>query len=137
MADTNPSSPSDAASIHRSSEMDDQLTVAETAPAPGTAVITVGGELDMLTSPQLRAVMLDRLGSDGAIELIVLDLDEVTFLGTSGLAVLIEVREAALKAGVELRLACAGRRVLRPLSIAGLLPMFDVHDTIEGALKPT
>jgi anti-anti-sigma factor len=60
----------------------------------------------------------------------------VTFLGTSGLAVLIEVREAAQQAGVALLLACTGRRVLRPLSIAGLVPMFDVRDSIEDALAP-
>ena len=98
-------------------------------------MIEVGGEVDMLTSPQLRRVTLDQLA--GGAELVVLGLDAVTFLGTSGLAVLIEVREAAHAAGVELRLACTQRRVLRPLAIAGLIPLFDIHDTLERALAQT
>lgn len=113
-------------------DADDQITVATSNPAAGQVVVEVGGEVDMLTSPQLRRVVLDRLGS-GA-ELVVLGLDAVTFLGTSGLAVLIEVREAAHAAGVELRLACTQRRVLRPLAIAGLVPLFDIHDTVDLAL---
>ncbi|WP_344416206.1 STAS domain-containing protein [Pseudonocardia ailaonensis] len=121
----------------RRGEAEDQITIA-TRPAgegAGKVVVTVGGEVDMLTSPQLRSAVLAQL-ADGA-ELVVLALDDVTFLGTSGLAVLIEVREAAHQAGVELRLACTGRRVLRPLSIAGLVPMFDIHDTVELALRDT
>jgi anti-sigma B factor antagonist len=91
----------------------------------------------MLTSPQLRSAVLDQFEPDAGVELVVLDLDGVTFLGTSGLAVLIEVREAAHTAGVELRLACTARRVLRPLTIAGLIPLFDIHDTVERALAAT
>ena len=71
------------------------------------------------------------------MELLVLALDDVVFLGTSGLAVLIEVRDTAHGAGVELRLACTARRVMRPLAIAGLVPLFDIHPTIEEALAPT
>ncbi|ODU12192.1 MAG: hypothetical protein ABT15_27575 [Pseudonocardia sp. SCN 73-27] len=112
------------------------MTVSVVRPEPGTVVVTVGGEVDMLTSPQLRSALVDHIGDD-SVELVVVDLDGVTFLGTSGLAALIEVREAAHAAGVGLRLACTGRRVLRPLSIAGLLPMFDIHDSVDAALAPT
>ncbi|WP_214366624.1 STAS domain-containing protein [Pseudonocardia sp. H11422] len=137
MPDTRESSPTDPSSVRRGSDADDQITVTTTTPAPGQAVIEVGGEVDMLTSPQLRGVVLEKLDESAGVELIVLSLDSVTFLGTSGLAVLIEVREAAHKAGVELRLACTGRRVLRPLTIAGLVPMFDIHDTVGQALVAT
>jgi anti-sigma B factor antagonist len=119
----------------RRGEGEDQITVTTRTAGEQTVVVEVGGEVDMLTSPQLRSAALTQL-ADGA-QLIVLALDGVTFLGTSGLAVLIEVREAAHQAGVELRLACTGRRVLRPLSIAGLVPMFDIHDTVEDALQQT
>jgi len=91
----------------------------------------------MLTSPQLRSAVIEQFGTEAGVELVVLALDGVSFLGTSGLAVLIEVREAAHAAGVELRLACTARRVLRPLTIAGLVPLFDIHDTVEQALTAT
>jgi anti-sigma B factor antagonist len=137
MSETRENLPSDPPSIRRGGDADDQISLSTTRPAPGQVVITVGGEVDMLTSPQLRSAVLDQFEPDSGVELVVLDLDGVTFLGTSGLAVLIEVREAAHAAGVELRLACTARRVLRPLTIAGLIPLFDIHDTIDGALAAT
>jgi anti-sigma B factor antagonist len=137
MSETCENLPSDPASIRRGGDLDDQITLATSSPAPGTVVIEVGGEVDMLTSPQLRAAVIEQFGAQGELELVVLALDDVSFLGTSGLAVLIEVREAAHAAGVELRLACTARRVLRPLTIAGLVPLFDIHDTVEQAMAAT
>jgi anti-sigma B factor antagonist len=137
MSETRENLPSDPPSIRRGGDADDQISLSTARPVPGQVVITVGGEVDMLTSPQLRSAVLDQFEPDSGVELVVLDLDGVTFLGTSGLAVLIEVREAAHAAGVELRLACTARRVLRPLTIAGLIPLFDIHDTIDQALAAT
>src|SRR6476620_6724324 len=117
-------------------DADDQITLTVRRTGSHT-VIEVGGEVDMLTSPQLRATVLEQLAETAGVEVVVLDLDAVTFLGTSGLAVLIEVREAAHMAGVELRLACTARRVLRPLTIAGLVSLFDIHDSQEAALAAT
>jgi anti-sigma B factor antagonist len=137
MSETRENLQADPSSIRRGGDADDQITLSTTRPAQGQVVIKVGGEVDMLTSPQLRFAVLDHFEPDAGVELVVLDLDGVTFLGTSGLAVLIEVREAAHAAGVELRLACTARRVLRPLTIAGLIPLFDIHDTVERALAAT
>lgn len=137
MPETRMNPPSEPPPTRRSGDADDQVTLATRSPAPGQVVVDVGGEVDMLTSPQLRAITLEQLQPAAGVELVVLGLDKVTFLGTSGLAVLIEVREAAHTAGVELRLACTARRVLRPLTIAGLVPLFDIHDTLEQALAAT
>ena len=54
-----------------------------------------------------------------------------------GLAVLIEVRDVAHSSGVQLRLVCTARRVIRPLAIAGLVSLFDIHPTVDEALAPT
>jgi anti-sigma B factor antagonist len=137
MSETRENLPSDPPSIRRGGDADDQITLTTSSPADGQIVIEVGGEVDMLTSPQLRAAVLERFAPSAGTELVVLGLDGVTFLGTSGLAALIEVREAAHTAGIELRLACTARRVLRPLTIAGLIPLFDIHDTLAQALVAT
>jgi anti-sigma B factor antagonist len=126
-----------AATPTPSAEADEAITLQLSRPAPGQVVIGVGGEVDMLTSPQLRVAILEQLEATEGVELVVLALDDVVFLGTSGLAVLIEVRDTAHRVGVELRLACTARRVLRPLAIAGLVPLFDIHPTIEEALVAT
>jgi anti-sigma B factor antagonist len=137
MSETRETPTSEPAPIRRGGDADDQITLSTRTAAPGQVVIEVGGEVDMLTSPQLRATVLEHFASGSGTELVVLVLDEVTFLGTSGLAALIEVRESAHTAGVELRLACTARRVLRPLTIAGLVPLFDIHDTLDQALAAT
>ena len=133
MSETRETPPPEPSSIRRGSDVDDQIVLSTTAPAAGQVVVEVGGEVDMLTSPQLRAAVLEQFETEG-VHTLVLVLDGVTFLGTSGLAVLIEVREAALTANVALRLVCTARRVLRPLTIAGLVPLFDVHETLNEAL---
>ena len=137
MPETRPTPPTGPPPVHHGSDADDQITLALRRPAPAQVVIEVGGEGDMLTSPQLRAAVLEQFEPSSGTELVVLGMDDVTFLGTSGLAVLIEVREAAHAAGVELRLACTARRVLRPLTIAGLIPLFDIHPTLDEALAAT
>jgi len=109
----------------------DSLRIETETPSEGVVVVSVSGELDMLTAPDLRVAVADRIPS---VELVVLDLDGVRFLGTSGLAALIELREQAHRAGVELRIACPERRVLRPIGIAGLHHLFDIHDDVQAAL---
>ena len=87
MPDTTPT-PADAG-VRRSGDADDQITLTSRRPAPNQMVIEVGGEVDMLTSPQLRAIVLEQFEPASGTELVVLGMDGVTFLGTSGLAVLI------------------------------------------------
>ncbi|WP_219412646.1 STAS domain-containing protein [Pseudonocardia nigra] len=132
MSETRENLPSGPSSIPRGGDVDDQIGLVTSHPDEGQVVIEVAGEVDMLTSPQLRGAVLEQF--EAGAGLVVLGLDGVTFLGTSGLAVLIEVREAAQNTGVTLRLACTARRVLRPLTIAGLIPLFDIHDTVDQAL---
>ncbi|MDN5916760.1 MAG: STAS domain-containing protein [Pseudonocardia sp.] len=103
-------------------------------PGEGRLVVSVQGELDMLTAPQLRREVIEQLPTS---TVVVLDLDGVTFLGTSGLAALIELREHTQKSGTQLSLACTERRVLRPLGIAGLHHLFDIHDSVDEALSAT
>ncbi|RZT84348.1 anti-anti-sigma factor [Pseudonocardia sediminis] len=127
-ADPRGTTSSDTASDTSIDGMD--LTVR--TPDEGRLVVEVQGELDMLTAPQLRREVIDRLPDSSAV---VLALDGVTFLGTSGLAALIELREHAQKSGTHLALACTERRVLRPLGIAGLHHLFDIHDSVDEALS--
>ncbi len=93
-------------------------------PAGGTALLKVSGEIDMLTSPILRQGIAEQLGAERARLLV--DLDGVDFLGTSGLAALVEARSAAEEQQVDLWLICTNRQVLRPLEIAGLTSLFQI-----------
>ncbi len=97
-------------------------------------VVRLRGELDMLTTPALRTRLGEELDRQPAV--VVLDLLAVEFLGSSGLALLVEALEDAQRRGTSLRLACASRPVSRPLEATGLTELFDIYPDVAGALQP-
>jgi anti-sigma B factor antagonist len=94
-------------------------------------MITVMGEIDTLTAPTLRARIDEHLSEVG---LLVLDLSEVSFLGSAGLAVLVAARDEADRLGHRFRLVPGSRIVVRALEATGLLTLFDLADTPADAL---
>jgi anti-sigma B factor antagonist len=95
-------------------------------------VVHVVGEIDTLTAPVLRAQLDEHVP---AVPLLVLDLSDVTFLGSAGLAVLVAAKDAADARGHRLRLVCGSRIVTRALEATGLLSLFDVADDVPEALS--
>ncbi len=100
-------------------------------PRPDTAVLTVRGEIDTLTAPAFTAATEELLSASG--EILVMDLTEVRFLASSGLAVLISAAHRAEERGVRLRLVAANRAVRRPLEITGTAVLFDLHPDLRSA----
>jgi anti-sigma B factor antagonist len=108
-------------------------------PRPGTVVLAVDGEIDTLTAARLQAGLdeaVDAAAADGSA--VVVDLSGVTFLASSGLAVLIGgARRLADEHDGRLRLVAASRAVTRPLQVTGADALFDVHDDVTSALTAT
>ena len=94
-------------------------------------VINVVGEVDTLTAPVLRSRLDEHVGE---VELLVLDLSEVTFLGSAGLAVLVAAKDEADRYNHRLRLVPGSRIVVRALEATGLLTLFDIADSTTAAL---
>jgi anti-sigma B factor antagonist len=101
---------------------------------PGRSIIRVGGEIDMLTAPALRETLLAKVDVPAAD--VVLDLDGVSFLASTGLGVLVEAAQRAEAAGTALRLVCSSRAVTRPLELTGLNQLLDVHDSMAALPAP-
>jgi anti-sigma B factor antagonist len=114
-----------------SSDDFDLITV-RTEPAGDAVVVRVSGELDLSTADVAEAELGQAVGS-GAPAVIV-DLDRVSFLGSTGLRVLLTARDRANDSGVDLRLVGDQRVVLRPLQVSGLMPAFQVHATVPDAI---
>jgi anti-sigma B factor antagonist len=96
------------------------------------SVLHVVGEIDTLTAPLLRA-QLD--GQIAGVPLLVLDLTEVTFLGSAGLAVLVAAKDEAETREHRLRIVPGSRIVVRALQATGLLGIFDIADGVPEALE--
>jgi anti-sigma B factor antagonist len=111
---------------------DFDLITVRTEPAGDAMVVHVEGELDLSTAEVAEAQLGQAVGS-GAPAVIV-DLDRVSFLGSTGLRVLLSTRERANSTGVDLRLVGDQRVVLRPLQVSGLMPAFQVHATVPDAI---
>lgn len=111
------------------------LTV-EVDERPAAVVITVAGEVDMLTAPQLRTAVDDAIARLAG-RVLVLDLARITFFGSPGLQVLAiaagELRRDDAAPG--LRVATGGAHaVLRPVQITGLDAVLRLYDTVDAAL---
>ncbi|WP_433558232.1 STAS domain-containing protein [Pseudonocardia xinjiangensis] len=102
-----------------------------TRPRTGTAVLEVEGEVDTLTAPRFSSAV-DELMSSHEPTLVV-DLSGVTFLASSGLAVLIQAAHRAEERSARLRLVAATRAVRRPLEITGTDQLFDMHENVHDA----
>jgi len=102
---------------------------------PGLCVVELAGELDALTCTLLMDCVREQLAA--APVSMVIDLDAVTFLGSAGLAALVQCSQwlAAAVPGARLQLSGTTHRVVhRPLRLLGLLALFDVHSTSADAL---
>ena len=93
-------------------------------------LLTVTGEVDSSTAPQLREV-LDTAFADG-VPTLTIDLDAVTFLDSAGLCVLAGAHRRAIAAGVALRVLASSRAVVRPLQITGLYDLLAVEQPTSG-----
>jgi anti-anti-sigma factor len=100
-------------------------------------VLSVTGELDLVTSPVLRARVHDAV-AEGRHSLV-LDLSEVYFCDSSGVGVLIASRRLIRSCRGELRLilpaqgAADGSHVNRVLGALGVRRLFEVHPDLDSA----
>ena len=98
---------------------------------PDVRVLHVVGELDTLTAPLLQVRLAEQLAQ---VRIVVLDLSDVTFLGSAGLAVLVGAKDDADSRDCRLLVVPGSRIVKRALEATGLLALFATADDVPGAL---
>ena len=90
------------------------------------------GEIDMYTAPQLRELLINLVGT-GSYQLVV-NLDKVGFLDSTGLGVLVGgLRRVRARDG-SLDLVCTQPRILKILWVAGLTEVFGIYETVDQAI---
>ncbi|MDX6738668.1 STAS domain-containing protein [Actinocorallia sp. A-T 12471] len=99
----------------------------------GVAVVRPKGDVDVSTAPALRAE-LERMIADGT-RAFVIDLADVTFLDSTGMAVFVGVWQRLRNEGGSFALAAATRRVAEPLRLTRLDRSLNLSETVEEALR--
>lgn len=110
--------------------MNPHLTVDEVDHDGSATVLSVKGEIDIATAPELEERLRAATG-DGTL---VVDLTEVAFIDSTGLRALLTANEAASDAGSKLVLVVAEGPVTKLFDITGVDRIFEVADSRDAAL---
>jgi anti-anti-sigma factor len=98
----------------------------------GGVVVVASGEIDLSTSPQLRAALRD---PEAQAPRVVLDLRGVTFMDSSALGVIVGQHKRARDEGFRFAVAAHGaENVERILELAGLTGLLDIVDGSDELL---
>jgi anti-sigma B factor antagonist len=94
-------------------------------------VVTLAGELDVTEAASVAAG-LTALSARGRA--VIVDLTGLEYIDASGVAALALVRQHTRIAGGDLLLAAPQRRILRVLTMTGLIDVFSVHPCVADAI---
>ena len=111
---------------------DDMLDLQVAAYGPDTRVVTVVGEIDLFTAPELAAFLTAQLA---VAQVVVVDLDGVQFMASIGLSVLFEANELAIREDRALRLVYNSQTPNLALEAPGLREYFTIANSVPDALK--
>ena len=93
-------------------------------------LVRLRGEVDLSWSQQVRRTILDALGATGKVGV---DMSEVSYIDSSGIAALVEGFQSARKDGRKFGLVAASGAVMSVLQLARLDKVFPLFPSIEAA----
>ncbi len=100
-------------------------------PSTDCVVLTVNGEIDLVSAPELATAFEEYL--DGT-PCVVVDLTDVTFFGSLGLATLVRMTALAESSGVRLALV-PGPLVKRTMELTRTAELFTVYESVADARR--
>ena len=106
----------------------------ETRHTDDVTIVSVGGEIDVYTAPKLRDKVTELVG-DGHYNLVI-DMENVEFLDSTGLGVLVGALKRVRTNNGELALVCSESRILKVFEITGLTKVFPMHRTLADVAAP-
>jgi len=111
--------------------MGEALTV-EVRHEQGCTIVTAAGEIDISTVAPLRERLLEVVTSGAPL---VVDLEQVSFIDSVGLAVLIGAAKRAAAYGGSLQVACALPKIRQLMHLTGLDCRIPLARTLDEALE--
>lgn len=106
----------------------------EVRKANDVVIVDLDGKLTAGLGDQILREALDELLAEGYRK-ILLNLSAVTFMDSAGLGELVAGLKTARNLGAELKILKASPRVKSTLQLTRLLPVFDVYEDEQEALR--
>ena len=100
----------------------------------GTARLTISGELTDAARRPLVRILTDLLLAEHSLQRVELQLREVTFMNSAGLAVLVQLQKLTAPRGIDMVLVEPTAAVSRSLQLTGLWHRFTVVE-VGGAVS--
>src|SRR3954447_17233710 len=94
-----------------------------------TRVISVSGEVDMYSAPELRAALDALIGE--RVTQVVVDLSDASFLDSAGIFILLTAKNQLDAYDGTLRVVCPPGAIHRTLKISGALKALGVTDRVQ------
>jgi anti-sigma B factor antagonist len=104
----------------------------QTREVDSRTIVAVGGEIDVYTAPKLRDKITELVG-DGHHDLVI-DMENVDFLDSTGLGVLVGGLKKVRAHDGSMELICSQDRLLKIFRITGLAKVFTIHESEASAL---
>jgi anti-sigma B factor antagonist len=101
-----------------------ELVIGTTRDDDGS-VISVGGDVDLYSSPRLRDAVFAEI--DSAVTRLAIDLSEVRYMDSSGVATLVEGLQRAKAAGAGFKLIAPSPKVMQVLEMTRLDSVFEIE----------
>jgi len=111
--------------------MDEALTI-EVRHEQGRSIVTAAGDIDISTVTRLRECLFEMAASGAPL---VVDLDQVSFIDSVGLAVLVGAANRAAANGGRLQVACARPKIRQLMLLTGLDRTLPLASTLDEALE--
>jgi anti-sigma B factor antagonist len=105
----------------------------ETTQREGVAILTLRGEIDVYTAPRMRQGIVDLVDA-GSLNIVV-DMEKVDFLDSTGLGVLVEGLKRVRTRSGNLSIVVTQDKILKIFDITGLNKAFPIYGSLEDALK--
>ena len=94
-------------------------------------IVQVSGEVDMSNSPAVRETLIDL--TNKKTQAIVVDLQGVTYMDSSGIATLVEGLQESMAYGGKFRLASLTPKVMQVFELARLTDVFEIFADVSQA----
>ena len=105
----------------------------QTQRQPNQCELVLKGEIDVYTAPKLKTELVETIES--GCSNIVVDLENVSFIDSSGLGVLVSALRRARERDGAVRIVCTRENILKIFRITGLDKVFPVFSDLAEARK--